>query len=97
MVADECRYCHEDLCILPFEEKGGKCKYMVEKDIVYECTATNKDLVTACGLCETQPANAPPPFEEYCVNCGKELAKDYSEEELKKFGWKKNKGAEDKR
>lgn len=45
MVADECEFNHEGLCIGHLIHKGFKCKGMKHKIIVTECTLTNDDLV----------------------------------------------------
>ena len=46
MVANECEYCHESLCIGKcILGESFECKGMVKKDIVIECHAENSDLV----------------------------------------------------
>jgi len=77
MVANECEYCHEDLCIGKCVlGESFECKGMVKKDIIIECHAENSDLVDGCIMCECREANAEFPYEEYCKECAEEMKKD---------------------
>ena len=67
-----CQFCQEDLCIAEIElGKDFKCNYMVyeEGSSIPLCSATEKDLLAACSLCELLPAKGNPPYEDYCEGC----------------------------
>lgn len=71
MGVNECDFKHEDLCIAEPSE-GFKCPH-AKGEILKECTAKEEDLVEGCQMCESEPANAKFPYEEYCKECAKEM------------------------
>ena len=73
-----------------------KCDFMKYKDgsSIPICTATNKDLVTACEYCEINPASEEEPYPELCEECKKAQLKEDEEMGYKSDDETLKKGAE---
>lgn len=67
MVARDCKFCHEDMCVAKIElGENYECKGMNKTNYpIIECNLDNSELIEECYMCDSRPAKE----DGLCVKC----------------------------